>query len=193
LAFGTGSASQVITVVALSAGSTSATVQAWDRVSGGWVRHGPAVPARIGSRGMTTHPSESLSATPVGSFTLTLAFGRVGNPGTGVPYFVANTSDWWVSDVKSPYYNTHYRCSSACPFDTGAGENLYGAGSVYNYAVVIDYNRFPVRRGAGSAFFLHISNGAATAGCVAVSSAHLVSIMRWLSPARHPRILMGVG
>ena len=41
----------------------------------------------------------------------------------------------------------------------------------YSHAVVIDYNRFPVRAGAGSAFFLHVTNGQPTAGCVAVAAA----------------------
>jgi L,D-peptidoglycan transpeptidase YkuD (ErfK/YbiS/YcfS/YnhG family) len=63
-------------------------------------------------------------------------------------------------------------------------------------SVVIDYNtrNAPggVRQGAGSAFFLHVTDGAPTAGCVAVPEAKLVSLMRWLTPAAHPRILIGV-
>jgi L,D-peptidoglycan transpeptidase YkuD (ErfK/YbiS/YcfS/YnhG family) len=59
--------------------------------------------------------------------------------------------------------------------------------------VVIDYNRFPVRAGAGSAFFLHVTDGSATAGCVAVPQDTLVTLMRWLTPAAHPRILIGLG
>ena len=57
--------------------------------------------------------------------------------------------------------------------------------------MVIDYNRFPVHAGAGSAFFLHVTNGEATAGCVSIPEASLVSIMRWLNPSVHPRILIG--
>ena len=188
----TGTASQVVTVVAPSTGSTTGTLQAWTKTSSGWQRHGPAVTAHLGSQGLTTQPSESKSATPIGSFTLTQAFGSASDPGTRLAYFRTDNSDWWVSDASSRYYNTHYRCASGCPFDTGAGENLRGAGFVYTYAVVIDYNRFPVTRGAGSAFFLHVTDGSATAGCVSIPEASLVSIMRWLVPANHPRILIGV-
>ena len=117
--------------------------------------------------------------------------GSAGDPGTGLPYFQTGPADWWVSDVNSPLYNTHQRCSS-CPFDTGVSENLYAAGYVYSYAVVIDYNTSPVRRGAGSAFFLHVSDGSATTGCVSIPEDELVSIMRWLTPSAHPRILIGV-
>jgi len=48
-------------------------------------------------------------------------------------------------------------------------------------------------RGAGSAFFLHITNGAPTAGCVATDRAALQSLMRWLQPAASPVIAIGVG
>jgi L,D-peptidoglycan transpeptidase YkuD (ErfK/YbiS/YcfS/YnhG family) len=193
LGYSTGNASRVITVVAGSTGSTTATLQAWQAApGGGWLRHGSSILAHIGSDGMTTHPSESLSATPIGSFTLTQAFGSAGNPGTSLPYFQTNSDDWWVSDVNSPAYNTHQHCS-ACSFNTGAGENLYQAGYVYTYAVVIDYNRFPVTAGAGSAFFLHVTDGNPTAGCVSIPENDLVPIMQWLSPSAHPRILIGTG
>ncbi len=191
LRVGTGTAHQVVTVVASSTGSTTAALQAWTKTSSGWQRHGSAVTAHLGSQGLTTHPSESKSATPIGSFTLTQAFGSASDPGTRLAYFRTDSSDWWVSDASSRYYNTHYRCASGCPFDTGAGENLKAAGFVYTYAVVIDYNRFPVTPGAGSAFFLHVTDGGATAGCVSIPEASLVSIMTWLDPAAHPRILIG--
>lgn len=194
----TADATQIITVVASSLRSTTATLQAWDRVPGaagaaGWVRRGPAVTAYLGDQGLTTRPTENLSATPAGSFALTQAFGSAENPGTRLPYFRTDSSDWWVTDATSRHYNTHYRCSASCPFETGLGENLYRAGFLYTYAVVIDYNRHPVTPGAGSAFFLHVTEYKPTTGCVSIPRTSLVSIMRWLSPSPHPRIIIGVG
>ena len=96
--------------------------------------------------GTDPSPSESLSATPIGSFGLTQAFGSQTDPGTALPYFRTDSADWWVSDVHSSLYNQHARCwPGSCPFNTAVSENLYQAGYVYSYAVVIDYNRFPVR------------------------------------------------
>ena len=57
----------------------------------------------------------------------------------------------------------------------------------------IDYNRWPAVPGKGSAFFLHVTNGAPTAGCVAVPQASLLAIMKWLNPAARPLISIGVG
>ena len=136
------------------------------------------------------------SATPMGSFTLTQAFGYYSDPGTALPYLKTRSSDWWISQ-SGPLYNTHQRCASNCPFNRGApNEHLYYERPYYGYAVVIDYNtrNAPggVRQGAGSAFFLHVSVGAPTAGCVSIDKADLVRILRWLKPSAHPRILIGV-
>jgi L,D-peptidoglycan transpeptidase YkuD (ErfK/YbiS/YcfS/YnhG family) len=182
-----GSSTQVVTVVAPSSGSTTATVTAWQLGAGGWTAVVGPVSARIGSDGVGT-ASESLSRTPAGTFTLTEGFGRLADPGTRLPYRAIGPGDYWVSDA-GPRYNQFYDCAGACP----SQENLWAAGSAYDYAVVIDYNRRPAVPGAGSAFFLHVTNGAATAGCVAVPETSLVAIMRWLQPSAHPLISIGVG
>jgi L,D-peptidoglycan transpeptidase YkuD (ErfK/YbiS/YcfS/YnhG family) len=197
LGYSTATATRVITVVASSHYKTTATLQAWTKASGGgWLKVGAAVTAHIGSDGMTTAPSESKSATPEGSFTLTQAFGRYSNPATALPYFKTTPADWWISQSGS-LYNTHQHCSSGCAFRLGSpNEHLYYETPYYDYAVVIDYNtrNAPggVRQGAGSAFFLHVSVGTSTAGCVAIPQSNLVSIMRWLTPSAHPPILIGV-
>ena len=179
-------------MVASSTRSTTATLQAWNRApGGGWLPSGGAVYAHVGSAGLTTTPARDVGH-PDRKLRVTQASAGA-NPGTTLPYFVAGPQDWWVSDVSSRFYNTHQICSTACPFDTAAGENLYQAGYVYAYAVVIDYNRFPAQAGAGSAFFLHVTDGGPTAGCVSIPQATLVSLLSWLDPSAHPRILIGVG
>ena len=196
LHYSTGSATRVITVTAPSRGRTTARLQAWTKASGGgWRKYGTAVTAHIGAQGMSTHPSESKSATPMGSFTLTQAFGYYGDPGTSLPYLRTRPSDWWISQA-GPLYNTHQRCASNCRFNRGSpNEHLYYERPYYGYAVVIDYNtrNAPggVRQGAGSAFFLHVTDGAPTAGCIAISQSKLVTLLRWLKPSAHPRILIG--
>jgi L,D-peptidoglycan transpeptidase YkuD (ErfK/YbiS/YcfS/YnhG family) len=192
----TGRATRVITVRAHATWDTVATLQAWRKApGGGWLRVGKPASAHIGSDGMTRSPSESRSATPIGSFTLTQAFGYAGNPGTHLRYFRTSGADWWISQ-SGPLYNTHQHCWSGCRFNQGSpNEHLYYERPYYKYAVVIDYNtrNSPrgVRQGAGSAFFLHVTDGRPTAGCVAIREARLKPIMRWLAPTAHPRILIG--
>lgn len=187
------SARQILTVVAPSATATTASFTAWERRSGRWTPVLGPVTARIGSQGIGT-ASETSTRTPAGTFPLTEAFGRAANPGTGLPYRLIDRQDWWVSDATSSLYNQYKRCAAGtCPFDEAAGENLYAQGAVYDYAAVIDYNRRNVVRGAGSAYFLHVTNNAATAGCVAIDRGSLGSVLRWLNPGAAPLISLGVG
>jgi L,D-peptidoglycan transpeptidase YkuD (ErfK/YbiS/YcfS/YnhG family) len=187
-----GSSRQVVTVVASSSRATTAKLTAWELGPDGWAPVLGPVTARIGSAGVG-QASESSTRTPAGVFSLSEGFGRQGDPGTALPYRAVDGQDWWVSDVASPLYNQHARCApGTCPFDESVSENLQAAGAVYDYAVVIDYNRGGTP-GAGSAFFLHVTNGAPTAGCVAIDRGSLVSLMRWLDPGSRPRIAIGIG
>lgn len=198
LAADTGTASQVITVVARNASATTAQLREWTKVPGGWQPVSANIPANLGTAGLTAHPSESLSATPIGSFTLTQAFGHDANPGTALPYLRTTPDDWWISE-PGPLYNTHQRCASNCGFDTSSSasnpnEHLYYETPYYDYAVVIDYNTAPrITPGAGSAFFLHVTTGAPTQGCIAIPVDDLLPLMRWLNPADTPRIVIGIG
>ncbi|MCR6488880.1 L,D-transpeptidase family protein [Amycolatopsis sp. OK19-0408] len=178
---------QVVAVVANAATAATAVLTTWEHTRTGRFRvHGP-IAAWLGRDGVG-EAGETVSRTPAGTWPLTEGFGH--RPATTkLPYRRVTTADWWVSDVKSPYYNTHFSCAPGTyPFDEAAGENLGQAGGVYDQAVVIDYNRTPVVPGAGSAFFLHVTNGKPTAGCVAIPAPDLDAVLRWLDPAQHPVI-----
>lgn len=183
-----GAAQQLITVVASSSSSTTATVTAWSRTATGWQAVIGPVQAKVGSDGVGA-ASESASRTPAGVYGLTQSFGRQANPGAHLPYFQTTTADWWDSNPGSPTYNTHVHQQSS---PGGASENLYGSGAVYDYAVNINYNT-ALTPGAGSAIFLHVTNGSPTAGCIAVPRNTMVAILQWLNPAAGPAIDIGVG
>ena len=186
-------AKQVITVVAVSADAASAQLQPWQRVGDGWVRMGPIELAHVATGGLTSTPHEFDEATPIGSYSLTQAFGKLANPGTRLPYFQATPADWWISQ-PGPLYNTHQLCQLNCPFVQGdPNAQLTAQVRAYNYAVAIDYNRFPVVQDAGSAYFLHVTTaGRPTHGCISMDQPALASILQWLDPKDHPRILIGL-
>jgi L,D-peptidoglycan transpeptidase YkuD (ErfK/YbiS/YcfS/YnhG family) len=190
----TSTARQVVTVVAASRSANTAALQAWEKdPKGVWRPSGPKVVAHVGRGGLTDHETESQTATPIGSFPLTEAFGRQRNPGTRLRYFQTTPNDWWVSQ-QGPYYNTHQVCIDACPFTAGSpNTRLFYVTPQYDLAVVIDFNRRPVVQAGGSGVFLHVTRGIPTAGCVSIAAPDLVRIMRWLRPAAQPRILIGIG
>jgi L,D-peptidoglycan transpeptidase YkuD (ErfK/YbiS/YcfS/YnhG family) len=182
---------QLVTVLVAGSGSTSGTLQAWSRAGTGWTSALGPVSVKVGTAGVGLS-QEGLNRTPRGTFPLPSAFGRRPNPGTKMLYRHVTDDDWWVSDQKSADYNTYRHCApGSCPFDEKAGENLGRAGTSYDYAVVIGYNIAPVRPGAGSAFFVHVDAGAASAGCVETPRAAVLSLLRWLDPAQHPEITIG--
>ena len=55
------------------------------------------------------------------------------------------------------------------------------------WLAVIGYNtaRTP---GRGSAIFLHVGTGGATAGCVSLPRSELLKVLRWLRPGEQPQI-----
>ncbi|WP_226038089.1 hypothetical protein [Aquibacillus saliphilus] len=57
----------------------------------------------------------------------------------------------------------------------------------YTYGLVINYNTGQVP-GEGSAIFLHVSTGH-TLGCTGVSQGNMVSILKWVDPAKNPVII----
>ena len=181
------SSAQLLTVETAAAGATTGTLRAWDRVGGEWRLSLGPFPVRVGSKGVG-QAREGSATTPSGTFPLTETFGRLPNPGTSMPYFQSDVNDWWDGNPSSPTYNTHVRSGTS---PGGASENLYLTGAVYDYAVNIGYNLARVP-GAGSAIFLHIGNGSATAGCVSLDRAALVAVMQWLRPAANPQIMISV-
>jgi len=181
---------QVITVEAATARSQTAVLRTWTLTpSGHYVEVFPPDVANVGVNGVRP-TREGLGRTPVGVFTMTQAFGNRSNNGTRLPYTLVGPSDWWDENPGSPGYN-RLVVSRVSP--GGNSENLYDAGEAYAHAVVINYNMDPVVKGAGSGFFLHVSMGAPTEGCVSIPLGDLDRVMRWLNPSEHPVISIGVG
>lgn len=181
---------QVITVTAASTRATMAMMQRWERRGDTWQRVGRPVRADVGTQGLTAHPSEQVAATPLGTFTLTQAFGGPSNAGrrvTRMPYRQARFGDGWGADPGNrTTYNRLYNC------DCADGELYRLRDSYFRYGLVIDYNRRPVVPGAGSGFFVHVGDGHPTAGCVGLPAGELARVLAWLDPAAHPQIVIAV-
>jgi len=187
-----GDAQQVVIVRSASWRSSTALFEAWERRDGAWVRVIGPVRAHLGRAGFAVERREGSGTSPAGVFTLTEAFGLWADPGSGLPYRQAGPNSWWVSDSASPLYNTWQEGPPNGRWNPAKGERLAThAPRGYRYAAVIDFNRDPVIPGRGSAMFVHVDPGYATSGCVTVSQSTMVTLLRWLDPAKHPRIAQG--
>jgi L,D-peptidoglycan transpeptidase YkuD (ErfK/YbiS/YcfS/YnhG family) len=186
---GVGSAAQVIAVAADDYGTSIATLTAYERSAVGWTQvFGPWL-ANIGRSGVapTGAKREGDGRTPSGAFGFDFMFGVNPNPGVKFPFrAITGTNIVWDDDPDSPNYNQWIdtNTASAGPTPEPMYVSAYGAGAVIAY----NEARTP---GLGSAIFLHLSSGGSTAGCVALPSSELLPLLRWLDPARQPRIIIG--
>ncbi len=177
---------QVVSVTAPSAGSSSARLVLWVRAGLGrpWRPVGEPVRVDLGDDGLTAHPREGKSATPLGSFTLTRAFGRAPNAGHDVAlhYRRLQPGDGWTSKPGARY-NT---------FNHNSDEMYRGRNGWMRAAVLINYNTADPRQGAGSGFFLHVGDGRPTNGCIGVPLRAMLHLLTWLRPDEHPRLVTGI-
>jgi L,D-peptidoglycan transpeptidase YkuD (ErfK/YbiS/YcfS/YnhG family) len=174
-----GSATQVLSVV--GTGGSTAKMDVWQRSATGWQPVGSGIGVHVGEAGLAPEARDQVPATPMGVYSLDFAFGTQPNPGGGLKYYQTTPDYWW--SAEGPTYNTVQVCKQAdCPFDTSPAsgtENLYIP--AYAHALVMGVNKERIP-GHGGAFFVHTTNGGATAGCVGVDDDTLVKIIRWLQP-----------
>jgi L,D-peptidoglycan transpeptidase YkuD (ErfK/YbiS/YcfS/YnhG family) len=208
-----GDARQMIVVTGRSVTSSYATLRTYTKgADGRWREHFAAMGARIGYAGWVpgTSRRQGTGTTPRGTYPVTTAFGVAGDPGTTLPYTRVDGNDYWVGDSRDPRtYNLFQRSASATrTWRIATAERLAAYPTQYRHAAVIDFNRparrtvrwdsrhrqyvtsRPVNATRGAAIFLHVNGKGATAGCVSVSRTQLVRLLRWLDPAKRPRIAM---
>ncbi|MFI7599437.1 L,D-transpeptidase family protein [Actinoplanes sp. NPDC049681] len=208
-----GESQQVVVVTGNGRTSSYATLRAYQKNSNGsWTQQFPGMPARNGYAGWAWASSrvQNTGTTPSGTFRITTAFGLKANPGTRIPYTHAGSDDYWVGDNRDPKtYNLFQpRASSTRTWRKGESERIAAYPTQYEYAAVINFNRplgstvswnaahgqyetsRPKNVRLGSAIFLHINGAGSTAGCVSLRRADLLAVLKWLDPAKTPRIVM---
>lgn len=158
---------------------SSGSVRACARSGGHYVLERGPYYGHVGRNGVSWSKVEGDGTTPGGVYPLRGGFGIRADPGlrTG-SWFGVDSADVWVDDPKSSLYNTHQRNPAAGRW--ASAEPLYNTGA-YTYAQIIGYNESRVP-GKGSGIFLHVDQGRGTAGCVALSTTDLLTVLRWERP-----------
>jgi L,D-peptidoglycan transpeptidase YkuD (ErfK/YbiS/YcfS/YnhG family) len=186
---GAGNARQVVAVTASGYGTSYATVTAFARTTAGWRQVFGPWTARIGYNGFAppNRKREGDGRSPTGAFGVQFMFGVAPDPGVRYPYRRALATSWWDDDPGSAHYNEWVDSRTA---DPGRSPEPMQQLPSYRYGAVIGYNtaRTP---GLGSAIFLHVAHTGATSGCVSLPQPELLAVLRWLDPAKSPRIVMG--
>jgi L,D-peptidoglycan transpeptidase YkuD (ErfK/YbiS/YcfS/YnhG family) len=190
----TGSATQLITVVAATNRSLTGSLRLWRKSGECWLAVDRPWTAHLGRNGLSEHKREGDKKTPGGAFGIQpVMYGLGPDPGVRYRYRRIVCGDWWVEDARSPFYNRfrHVRCGTKPPFRI-TSEDMSRSPISYRYLAVIDYNTHPIVAGRGSGIFLHVSaSGGPTLGCVSLSRPQLVTVLRWLDPAASAVIAIG--
>lgn len=135
------------------------------------------VPCALGRGGIVSSKREGDGATPRGRFGFERArfrADRIGRPQTALPLRSTRRNDGWCDAPTDRNYNrpVHH------PYPASA-ERLWRTDGLYDLVLILDYNRQPRRRGAGSAIFMHVAAEglAPTEGCVALRRHDLLRLL----------------
>lgn len=141
------------------------------------------IPCALG-RGSTTHAKrEGDGASPIGRFSLIQAFYRADRgprPRCRLALHPIRPTDGWSDDPADRRYNRPVPLP--CPT---SHEKLWRDDAVYDVIVDIGWNRGPIRRGRGSAIFLHLARPGMTPteGCIAVDKKAMRHLLERIGPA----------
>lgn len=175
--------------------TTYATVSFFVRTTGGPCTFSAvfrAKSARLGYAGTTPGATrrQGSGTTPLGTYTMSEAFGIATSPGTALPYRKVATGDYWVEDSTSAYYNS-YRNKSLGGFrwwlpasDVNGSEYLPSYPTQYKYSIVVNFNRSPDVQvaGRGAGIFVHVKGSGATAGCIGIAESQVRAMLIRIRP-----------
>ena len=175
-------------LIIVDSNGTSASVSFYEKNGNEWSRvDSMSTSGYVGSEGTTDEPSETKSATPKGLYSVGDAFYQDSKPNTKLSTFKITSNTYWIDDPNSKYYNK--RVEGTSNKDWNSAEHMSEI-SVYKYGFVINYNVSPVKKGAGSAMFFHISSNRPTGGCVSVPEDMLIKYLEKLDKSNNPYILI---
>jgi len=131
----------------------------------------------IGKSGFSRSKEEGDFTTPKGVFKLgTLYFrkDRIKSLKSKLKKKIIKKNMGWCDDSRSRKYNQEIKF----PFQYNA-EKLFRKNSFYDIFINIKYNQNPVKKGKGSAIFLHLTNKKykPTNGCIAVLKKDLLKVL----------------
>ncbi|MFT4198188.1 MAG: hypothetical protein QM601_09810 [Pseudoxanthomonas sp.] len=203
-------AGQLVLVVAPDWDAPAGRLQAFERVHGRWVAHGPAFDVSLGRNGSAwgeglqpppaddgPHKREGDGRSPAGVFAIGIAFGYAPQFATGLDYRQMQADSWCVDVSGSPLYNRIVDAGQVGQAAVaGASEHmrldLYDQGDIrYREGFVIGHNAHGLP-GLGSCIFAHLRRhpDEPTAGCTSMEPANMDALLHWLDAGRQPRFVL---
>lgn len=134
----------------------------------------------IGLNGTRKKKKEGDKCTPSGIFSLGKLYyrsDRVKRPNTKIATTIIKKEMGWCNDISSKFYNKEIKINEKINH-----EKLYRKDKSYDYLILINYNTKNIKKGIGSAIFLHLTKTyRKTAGCIAVKEKDFNIILKLLN------------
>jgi len=199
-------AGQVILVTARGWNASQGRMQRFERTGGVLVKVGAPMPVWLGRSGMAWRSDDGAPVapgpgpvkregdgrSPAGVLTFGGMWGYAAQAPEGVklPYRSSTECDRCVDDTDHADYGRIVSTTAAAPTWRSA-ERMRLETDHYRWLAVIHYNDQRPVRGAGSCIFLHAAPppGEATSGCTALAPEDLLTVLKWLDPARGPLLV----
>ncbi len=196
------SSEQLILIVSDDFNTTQAVLTRYEKQQDLFVQVGEKSPVNLGRNGLAWGigeqgfiPKEDEPAkregdgrAPAGIFRLSKAFGYAPQLDTKMPYVQANKELICVDDSGSKDYNKILDINASD--QPKSFEWMRRDDELYKIGLIVEHNSGG-KRGAGSCIFFHIrkSKDAPTAGCSAMREEDLSTILKWLDPAKEPKVV----
>ena len=139
------------------------------------------VKCALGKRGVGLKKKEGDLITPTGQYKIKYILyrkDRIKKIQSKIRKIIINKNMGWCDDARSKKYNKLVNL----PF-SDRYEKLFKKENIYDIILVLNYNMNPIKKNKGSAIFIHIAkkNNKKTEGCVAISKAQLLKILKRIS------------
>lgn len=156
---------------------------AGDRRRGRLAAGALVLPCALGRSGPVRAKREGDGGTPCGAHRVLGGFfrpDRLRTPRSGLRLSPLRPRAGWCDDAGDRRYNRPL----ALPCREASCETMWREDGLYDVVLDLAWNRGPIRRGRGSAIFLHLARPgfAPTEGCVALRRADLLRLLPRLGP-----------
>jgi L,D-peptidoglycan transpeptidase YkuD (ErfK/YbiS/YcfS/YnhG family) len=136
----------------------------------------------LGRSGLTANKREGDGGTPIGLYPALQAFwraDRLRRPETLLPLAALKPDDGWCEVPADRNYNRPVEL----PYPAST-ESMFRDDNLYDVVLDLAWNRDPIRKGRGSAIFLHLARAGygPTQGCIALALPDILKLLPRVGP-----------
>ena len=195
--------SQLVIVTSPSDSMITGTLQRYEKQGEQWIKAANPHPITLGKTGLAWgsgvheeksdyYKKEGDGKSPAGIFTFGTAFGYAPKEEVDflkLDYVPLTEITQCIEDSESKYYNQIVNDANI-KSDWNSTDFMLRKDDLYKWGVFVNHNT-PAKAQRGSCIFFHLWRGPDrhTAGCTAMTEENILSLIKWLDPAKNPMLV----